>query len=272
MHAALALVRGKPSAQMLDRVERSLRQADCVYGAGIVAAGLIAALRDDRHLARCFLLVADTLDPRFISRRARAVARDWLVVDAALIGDWPEVIRLGRRGRHSTRWSYTVARIAERLSGDKQACDDWLLWLCWMVAPRRRGTLPLLRRWLASPRVPRQSAVSESVCTDLPQALANMVRRLKNTHGHDEIVLIQAVNDVDTKIGSPDTRALIQRRLVALGALHDTDAVIGEFRQGLVDVLVSLIETSPTLGRKADRIALLEEARERARRRLFREH
>jgi hypothetical protein len=98
-----------------------------------------------------------------------------------------------------------------------------------------------------------------------------MARRLKNTHAHDEIALIQAVNDLDIKIGSPDTRALIQRRLVALGALHDTDAVIGEFRQGLVDVLVSLIETSPTLGRKADRIALLKEARERARRRLFRD-
>jgi hypothetical protein len=39
MHAALALVRGKPSTQMLDRVERSLSQADCVYRAGIVAAG-----------------------------------------------------------------------------------------------------------------------------------------------------------------------------------------------------------------------------------------
>ncbi len=69
--------------------------------AGIIAAGLIAAVRGDRHLARCFLPVADRLEPGFISRRARAVARDWLVVDAALIGNWREVIPPGRRGRDS---------------------------------------------------------------------------------------------------------------------------------------------------------------------------
>jgi hypothetical protein len=275
IYAALALARGKPSAQMLDwverRVERSLSRARSVHGAGIVAAGLIAALRGDRHLARCFLLVADTLDSRFISRSARAVARDWLVVDAARIGNWREVIHLGRRGRDSTRWSYAVSLIAERLCGDKGARDSWLLWLCWIVAPRRRGTLALLRRALALPRVPTPSAVSESAATDLPQALANLARRLQNTHAHDGLPLIQAVRDIDSKIDSPGTRTLIQRRLAALSAQHDTDAVISRFGQALADVFVPLIETSPALGRQADQIAVLTEAREGARRRLFRD-
>jgi hypothetical protein len=271
MYAALALVRGKPSAQMLDWLERSLGQTRFVQGGGIVAAGLIAALRGDRHLARCFLLVADTLDWRLIPRSARIVARDWLVVDASLIGNWREVIRLGRRGRSSMRWSYTVSRIAERLSGDKQACDDWLLRLCWIIAPRRRATLALLRRAVALPRVPTPSALRESACTDLPQALANMAHRLKNMHTHDDLALLQAVHDIDTKIDSPGTRALIQRRLVALGAQHDPDAVISDFRQSLTDVFVPLIETSPALARHADRIAVLREARECARRRLFRD-
>jgi hypothetical protein len=273
MYAALALARGKPSAQRLDwverRVERSLSRSRSVHGAGIVAAGLIAALRGDRHLARCFLLVADTLESRFISRSARAVARDWLVVDAALIGNWREVIRLGRRGRDSMRWSYTVSRIAERLSGDKQACDAWLLWLCWIVAPRRRGTLALLRRALALPRLPTPSAVTPSAYTDLPQALANLAHRLQNTH--DDLPLIQAVRDIDSKIDSADTRALIHRRLAAFSAHHDTDAVISGFRQSLANIFVSLIETSPALGRHTDQVAVLREAREGARRRLFRD-
>jgi hypothetical protein len=275
MYAALALARGKSSAQRLDwvehRVERSLSRSRSVHGAGIVAAGLIAALRGDRHLARCFLLVADTLDSRFISRSARAVARDWLVVDAALIGNWREVIRLGRRGRDSMRWSYAVSRIAERLSGDKQAGDTWLLWLCWIVAPRRRGTLALLRRALALPRLPTPSTVRLSACTDLPQALANLAHRLQNTQAHDDLPLIQAVRDIDSKIDSADTRALIQGRLAALSAQHDTDAVISAFRQSLANIFVSLIETSPALGRQTDQIAVLREAREGARRRLFRD-
>ena len=271
MYAALALVRGEPSAQKLDWVERSLSRTRFVQGGGIVAAGLIAALRGDRHRARCFLRVADTLHRRLISRSARAVARDWLVVDAALIANWPEVIRLGRRGRHSLRWSYTVSLIAERLSGDKQARDDWLLWLCWIVAPRRRGTLAPLRRALVRPQVPGRSAVTKSAPTDLPQALANMAHRLKSTHAHDDLALVQAVQDIDTQIDSPGTRALIQGRLTALSAQHDTDAVISDFRQSLTDVFVPLIETSAALRRHADRIAVLKEARERARGRLFRD-
>jgi hypothetical protein len=169
------------------------------------------------------------------------------------------------------RWSYAMSRIAERLSGDKQACDAWVLWLCWIVAPRRRGTLALLRRALALPRLPTPSAVRQSACTDLPQALANLAHWLQNPHAHDELPLIQAVRDIDSQIDSADTRALIQGRLSALSAQHDTDAVISSFRQSLANIFVSLIETSPALGRHTDQIAVLREARDGARRRLFRD-
>src|SRR5262249_58525088 len=106
-------------------------------GRGLLAAGLLAALRGDRDRARCLLLVADNLPSQVISRKARRMARDWLVADAAQAEQWREVIRVGRRKYGSRRWAYLIARIGERLVGDKRACANWLLWLVLLAAPRR---------------------------------------------------------------------------------------------------------------------------------------
>src|SRR3982074_3440927 len=65
-YGALALTRRRSSTQAI----------------GWLAAGLLAALRGDRHRARCLFLVADGLHRKLIPKRVRAIARDWLVVDA----------------------------------------------------------------------------------------------------------------------------------------------------------------------------------------------
>ena len=125
IYGALALARKGASNETIVWLEQRLNGVQRMRGAGVVAAGLLAALRRDRDQARCLLLIADTLSERFTSRRIRVIARDWLVADAARIGDWREVIRLGRRSRGSLRWSYALARIGERLIGDKRGCGDW---------------------------------------------------------------------------------------------------------------------------------------------------
>jgi hypothetical protein len=102
--------------------------------AGIVASGLLAAYAGDRDKARNLFLIADSLPPRFIARQVRARARDWLVLEAASKGDWQDVIRRGRRGRQSLRWSYTMAHIGERLIGEPNGCTACVLFL--LVARR----------------------------------------------------------------------------------------------------------------------------------------
>ena len=235
----------------------------------VVAAGLLAALRGDRHRARCLFLVADTSPRRFISTRVRAVARDWLVADAARIGNWPEAIRLGRRGEYSLRWSYLLARIGERLAGDPKSCRDWQLWLCWMVAPRRCATFPLLRRALAVPRAPGQAAAEPPVAANLPDALAELAHAIDDRFAHDGGSLARSVCGVDAALELPATRALVQQRLQDLSAPHDADAVISGVRKRLIELVVPMIEEAPSVARGKIRGPVLDQAVEQVRARLF---
>src|SRR5262249_57802436 len=114
-----------------DWLAHRVNLAQAPRGAGVVAAGLLAALRGDRRQAGALLRIADTAPQKFIPVSVRTIARDWLVADAARTGDWREVVRLGRRGRGSLRWSSALAGFGERLIGDPQAGRDWLLWLSW---------------------------------------------------------------------------------------------------------------------------------------------
>jgi hypothetical protein len=292
-YGALALTRRPSSTQAIDWLEESVNRAQPVRGAGVVAAGLLAALRGDRHRARCLFLVADGLHRKLIPKRVRAIARDWLVVDAARIGNWHGVIRLGRRGYDdSLRWSYAIARIGERLSGDPRGCWAWRLWLCWLVAPRRLATFALLRRALAVPRAPKQAAAEPAVAADLPEALARLASLLENRYAHDGRSFAASVCAVDAALDGPATRTLVGQRLLALGACSekvesgslqdmrppedaterpDVDALMSGVRARLADLLVPLIEESPMLTSGEVRGPILDQAVERVRLRLFRD-
>jgi hypothetical protein len=269
MYGALALARKGASNETIVWLERRLHGVRRVRGTGLVAAGLLAALRRDREQARCLLLIADTLPWRFTSRRIRAIARDWLVADAARIGDWREVIRLGRRGRKSLRWSYTLARIGERLIGDKQGCGDWLLWLCFLFAPRRLATYPLLRSALAVPARPPSADVKPAAVAALPLALADLARAIEGRHIHDGTSLARSVGAVDGNLDS--MRAQIDQRLRALGGRGNSDTVIFAFRQRLIGLVAPLIEEVPHLALAAQDSTSLSEATRQVRLRLFRD-
>jgi hypothetical protein len=269
MYGALALARKGASNETIVWLEQRLNGVQRMRGAGVVAAGLLAALRRDRDQARCLLLIADTLPERFTSRRIRAIARDWLVADAARIGDWRKVIRLGRRSRGSLRWSYALARIGERLIGDKRGCGDWLLWLCFLFAPRRRATYPLLRRALAVPARPPSADVKPAAVAALPLALADLARAIEGRRIHDGTSLARSVGAVDGNLDS--MRAQIDQRLRALGGRGDADAVISAFRQCLIGLLIHLIEEDPHLALATQGSPILSEATRQVRLRLFRD-
>jgi len=275
MYGALALARRSRAKETIDWLENKLRNAHPVRGAGVTTLGLLAALRGDRRRARALLLVVDSSERTFVSTRGRAVARDWLVANAARIGNWREVIGLGRPGYgydNGLRWSYCVARIAERLSGDARGARAWQLWLIWLMAPRRRATLPLLRRALAVPRVIEPpDVVPPPAAEELPQALAAFAGALPDRSARAPAALGAAVAAVDAGLDAAATRALVTERAETLGVQSDAEAAVAGARKRLSDMLVPLFEDLPWLASARTGTPILDQAIDRVRVRLFRD-
>jgi hypothetical protein len=285
--AVASALRGQRSRPTIDWMEEKLKRVRSPGGAGVVAAGLIASLRGDCERARSLLFLADgrsRTDPQgrkrintaldgsvtafFTPRYVRTIARDWLVADAASRGDWHSVVSLGRRGRTSFRWSYAIARMIERLLGEPHACRDWLLIVLWAGAPRRRQTLPLLRRALARPRG-HKPAPEAPAPENLAQALASLASVIMRSFGQDGRSLAPATCDIDRLLDSARTRVMIGERLVATGARSDPGAIVSGVRKRLTDWLAPIIEEAPHLIGKGARSRLLIQAAEEARKRLF---
>jgi hypothetical protein len=267
VYGALALARTSPSEAAISWLERKLRNAEPIQGAGVVAAGLLAALRKDGDQARGLLSMADRMHTRLIPRSIRPIARDWLVVDAARVGNWHRVIRLGRHGITRPRWSYSMARIGERLTGDPKAWRNWLLWSCFLWAPRRRVTYPLFRRAL---RVPVRRSVQPDAApsaTELPLALGSLARALEGTNAHDGELLARSIEAVRRDLDS--MHEMVQQRLSMLGGRGDAGSVLSQFRQRLVDLVTPLIEDDPYLARSAQPASVMEQAVWQVRRRLL---
>jgi hypothetical protein len=275
MYGALALARKSPSADTIDWLENKVKSGHPLRGAAVLTLGLLAAQRGDRRGARGLLLVVDASERNFVSSRGRAIARDWLIADAARIGNWREVIRLGRPGygydNASLRWSYCMARIAERLIGDPRGARDWQLWLIWLLAPRRWATLSFLRRALAVPRAIKPPEVAPFVAESLPQALRHFADALPSPCAQGGAVLAAAVGAVDAMLDDPATRTAIAERARAIGAQNDPDAVVASVRTRLVDFLAPLFEQAPGLAGASLGTPTLEQAIERTRMRLFRD-
>jgi hypothetical protein len=272
---ALALARKAPAKEMIDWLEFKVKNAHPLRGAAVTTLGLLAAMRGDRRRARALLLVVDPSERTFVSTRGRAVARDWLVANAARIGNWREVIRLGRPGYgydNGLRWSYCMARIAERVSGAPRGARDWQVWLIWLMAPRRRATLPLLRRALAVPRATEPpDVVAPPAAEALPQALAAFADALPDRSARAPVVLAVAAAGVELSLEAAATGATIAERAEALGAQNDAEAVVAGMRTRLADLLVPLLEDIPSLAGGSPRSPILGQAVDQVRVRLFRD-
>ena len=268
VYGALALARrSHPSEEAISWLERKLRNSEPIHGAGVVAAGLLAALRKDIDRARGLFATADRMHARLIPRSMRVIARDWLVVDAARVGNWQRVVRLGRHGMITLRWSYSMARIGERLTGNPKAWHKWQLWPCFLWAPRRRVTYPPFRRAL---RVPVRRSVQPDPApsaTDFPLALGSLARALERANAHDGELLAQSIQAVDRNLDS--VQEMIEQRLDILGSRRDADAVLAQFRQRLIDLVTPLIEDDPYLARGAQPGSIMEQAVWQVRRRLL---
>ena len=146
-YGTLALARKSAAAAQIAWLQKRLPAASADTVVHDMVLALFSGMAGDHDTARTMLHSIDvTRGPRSI----RCVARDWLVADAASRGDWQAVVRRGRRGRDSFRWSYAVARMAERFDQrinrridrrnyrSAKSAPNWLLKALWWLAPRRQ--------------------------------------------------------------------------------------------------------------------------------------
>ncbi|WP_437277377.1 hypothetical protein WME90_40010 [Sorangium sp. So ce375] len=117
-------------------------------GAGIAAGAMLAAHRGDVEGARALFDSVTSLDDRACPSEARRIAAGWLAAEAASRGDWAAVA--GHACVGGGRALSLLGAVAARLLGEEPAPGALALWLRWLIAPRRRATLPLLRRALAA--------------------------------------------------------------------------------------------------------------------------
>lgn len=268
-YGALAMARHGCTPKELDWLNDKLvsQPKTDLNGTGVVTAGILAALKGYKQQARYLFRNADSRFGPYTPRSVKRVARNWLVADAVQHAEWLEVIRLGMRGKDSTLWSYTVARIAERYIGQGQPRHDWQLWALWLIAPRRRLLLPILRRALANPMFMATCSAAEN----LSAALTRLLHLLQNPRSIIEPVFVQTVQDVDIQLDQPATEHKIRQRLSALGCGSEHNIVVLRFRQQLVELIKPVIEALPHLARGAEDAPSIMQAVEQVRLKLFRD-
>lgn len=224
-YAARALLR-RPDPAARTWIETELSRTKHLGGAGVVALGLCAWLRGDAPRGTQLLELADEMPRVFVGRHARRVARDLLVADAAARGDWEAVIERGT-ARWPLRWSYCVARAAQRITGAPGAPHRATLLALFVLAPRRWTTWPLIRRALSID--PTDAALPPTPPSPtLPVALGRLWS-VSSSPVIDGIELRRAVVDV---------QATLERD-------EDSAVTLERFEAELVERICGLLETRP---------------------------
>jgi hypothetical protein len=195
--AAWALARSRDAGEAtVAWVEERLAAVQPLQGAGVVAAGLLAARRGDREGARA--LLESALDLSSVPLVAERVAREFLAGLRAEEGRWAELCggeapagwwaragALMSRVLGRSRATLLIEACARRLLHRDDAPGDGALWLLWLLAPGRLGTRSLMKRALAAARgaVPDGSsflradvAAEPAAGAPLPEAIAMQVR------------------------------------------------------------------------------------------------
>lgn len=173
---ALAQLRRPIDPQMRAWLRGRLRRGP-LRGAGVVAAGLLAAEGGDRDTARALLHSLDDLDPDLCPPLARRIALDWLVADAVRDGDWGRVLSLTEDHPRLSRTLRLMVALARRhrgdAAGDAHGGPHASPWRAWLWAPRRRHTWALVRGAMARPDHDRAMPLAAVELADDPRLAAN---------------------------------------------------------------------------------------------------
>jgi hypothetical protein len=274
-YGALAMARHGCTPKTLGwlRQQVATLPVEDLNGTGLVITGLLAALEGNKQQACYLFRIADNRPGPWCPRRMRIVARNWLMAAAIQSCNWFEAIRLGKRGRDSSPWSYCAACIAERIVGKRTSEKDWLLWAFWLIVPDRRNLLPTLRfataRPLAATRARSNYEESASSTDTLPLALFKLVSLLRHPRGLMNPAFAQAVKNVCFQLDRSDTNLDIRQRLNTLGAAPEYKIIVQRFRQQLLEFIKPFIEIYPHLARGASDVPIIMQAAGQIREKLF---
>lgn len=224
---AWAVLRQKaPSRARMAELERLRDDHGRLTAANVLATGLLAAARGDLASARRLLESVDEIGAQTTANTVHALAREWLVVDAAERGLWTDVVRLASGRRARTRVTRLLGAVGARLSGRAGAPTNAALWMLWLLAGKRRHTFALVKQAAAvaaqrdqtpSPLARRlsttiQSNVFQDALSAHVYALARDASRL------DARELARLAEVWDSALADPETHARVLARARALGA------------------------------------------------------
>ncbi|MFO0576849.1 MAG: hypothetical protein U1A78_22840 [Polyangia bacterium] len=248
MAAAWALIRtrgragGRADAHgaQLAWLEARLGSEPGLRGGGVVARGLLSALRGDDEQARVTLRGAFDMDPALLPEVAEALAAHYLVADAARRGAWDEARQLGwADGRPRFAATRVVGIAAARFTATPSSrrpedaaapCPDARALRYWFVrAGSPEALRPLfLRALVTRPEKRRPSTAARPSAPalppdlpgePLPRALFLHARALRRHALFLSLSDLQELAQAWTAaLDGPELRALCLRRAIGLGA------------------------------------------------------
>ena len=218
----------------------------------IAATALLAANRSDDATARALLRSLDMIVERHPI--VRELAGEWLACDAAERGAWRELFDDAANARWpATPLGFLLEGIAARHLGAAGAPSALELWSRWLIAPRRRETLPLVREALAAvpPDAPPSgepvplAAASRDEASPPLLAAAIAHQLAFETQPATPARLASTVAAWDTALADDATRSWLARRALELDApLGAVDRAIADVAAAGTDDLTRLAEAA----------------------------
>jgi hypothetical protein len=208
--AAWALGRRRtPDPAAAARLETRLLRLSPLRGGGLLAAGLLAAARDDLEGARQLIASVEILPAAAVPREAARLARAWRQADAAARGDWAGVVALSRSPRDP------LAAVALRLAGGDAPPDDELR----LLAVRVPWLRPLVARATAPAAAPAQAAIVIPFRTPAPPDAALRAAVARHATAPTTSDGLRALGAAwDAALAAPDLRRVARERAAAVGA------------------------------------------------------
>jgi hypothetical protein len=218
-----------------------------VRGAGVVAAGLLAAQRGDLPDARALLASIDLLDPVLVPPLARSIALDWLATDAADRRAWGELRTwCETTPSHSShaKWLYWVAL---RQLGEAVPLSRGVR--AWLRAPARRRNWRLLQRVLRDPSSrwpvvePHQAAV---VAANDGGGIARsaVALHLEALYRGETDALRHSATAWDRTLWNFDFRRRLRARVLALGCMSTVEQLVTALHRDVSEDLAGLLDPS----------------------------
>src|SRR5262245_5269090 len=244
-----------PSEAAVKRITTGLEKVKPLRAGGVAASGLLAAFRGDLDLARLLLASVEGFHVSARPDAAVRMAREWLAVDAAERGEWQSCAKYWGQLQQSRSgaWSFQKASgprsrltkligcVGSRIAREPRAPGSWTVWISWALAPRRRVTLPWVRRALAEAsageRAPRAAGMPPASRGDaLDHALSAHAIVVGRGAGVHPAELHRAMKSWDQAFEDPGLMARVQKRSLSLEVPHP-ERVLFEMRRGVLEDL-----------------------------------